>query len=77
MSDLLPGSFDLHIIDTCNLHCKGCIVLDYLQGGRVTNTRYEIDKKTVNNFVKIPNSVFQYNSAKNNTTPNWMTYLAI
>ncbi len=43
MSDLLPGSFDLHIIDTCNLHCKGCIVLDYLQGGRVTNTRYEID----------------------------------
>ena len=41
------------------------------------NTRYEIDKKTVNNFVKIPNSVFQYNSAKNNTNPNWMTYLAI
>ena len=43
MSDLLPGSFDLHIIDTCNLHCDGCVVLDYLQKGIVTNTRYELD----------------------------------
>jgi len=42
MSNLLLGSFDLHIIDTCNLHCSGCIVLDYLQDGRVTNTRYEL-----------------------------------
>ena len=44
----LPGSFDLHIIDTCNLNCKGCIVLDYLQDGRITNTRYELsDVKVV------------------------------
>ena len=41
------------------------------------NTRYDISKKIVNSFVIIPNSVFQYNSAKNNTSPNWMTYLAI
>ena len=41
------------------------------------NTRYDISEKIVNSFVTIPNSVFQYNSAKNITNPNWMTYLAI
>ena len=34
------------------------------------NTKYDISKKIVNSFVIIRNSVFQYNSAKNNTTPN-------
>ena len=37
----------------------------------------KIAKKIVNSFIKIPNSTSQYNSAKNNTNPNWMTYLAI
>ena len=41
------------------------------------NTRYDISKKIVNNFVKIPNSIPQHNSVNNNTMPNWMTYLAI
>ena len=41
------------------------------------NTKYDKSKKIVNSFIIIPNSVFQYNSAKNNTSPNWMTYLAI
>jgi len=31
---LLKGSYDLYIINACNLHCKGCSVLDYK--GRVT-----------------------------------------
>jgi len=31
---LLRGSYDLYIINACNLHCKGCSVLDY--NGRVT-----------------------------------------
>ena len=55
MSDLLPGSFDLHIIDTCNLHCDGCVVLDYLQKGIVTNTRYELDdvKDVMKNLKKL------------------------
>ncbi len=43
MKHLLAGSFDLHIINTCNLHCKGCVVLDYRQEGIVTNTKYELD----------------------------------
>ena len=43
MKHLLTGSFDLHIINTCNLHCKGCVVLDYRQEGIVTNTKYELD----------------------------------
>lgn len=51
----LKGSFDLHIIDKCNLHCKGCIVLDYLQDGRVTNSRYELSdvKKVVDNLIRL------------------------
>ena len=55
MSDLLPGSFDLHIIDTCNLHCDGCVVLDYVQKGIVTNTRYELDdvKDVMKNLKKL------------------------
>tara|TARA_R100000742_G_C4270088_1_gene88730 strand:+ start:337 stop:1134 length:798 start_codon:yes stop_codon:yes gene_type:complete len=38
-SHLLKGSFDLHITDYCNLHCDGCIVLDYQQSGQVTNEK--------------------------------------
>ena len=39
----LKGSFDLHIKDYCNLHCKGCIVLDYRESGKVTNEKYTLD----------------------------------
>ena len=39
----LNGSFDLHITDYCNLHCKGCVVLDYNQSGEVTNEKYTLD----------------------------------
>lgn len=31
---ILKGNYDLYITDICNLHCKGCIVLDYK--GKVT-----------------------------------------
>ena len=40
-------------------------------------TRYDKSKKIVNSLVKVCNSTSQYNSAKNNTNPNWMIYLAI
>jgi organic radical activating enzyme len=43
VKNLLKGSFDLHIIDKCNLHCKACVVLDYLESGLVTNDRYSLD----------------------------------
>ena len=55
MLNVLPGSFDLHIIDTCNLNCKGCVVLDYLQDGRITNSRYELSdvKEVVENLTRL------------------------
>ena len=43
---LLKGSYDLYIINACNLHCKGCSVLDYK--GRVT-----IGHMTVQDIVSI------------------------
>lgn len=43
---LLTGSYDLYIINACNLHCKGCSVLDYK--GRVT-----IGHMTVQDIVSI------------------------
>ena len=33
---LLKGEYDLHITDYCNLHCKGCVVLDYQNIGSQT-----------------------------------------
>ena len=52
---ILPGSFDLHIIDSCNLHCTGCIVLDYLESGKVTNQKYNLDdvKEVMSNFERL------------------------
>ena len=49
---LLKGSFDLHITDYCNLHCKGCTVLDYLETGTITNEKNNLDdvKKIISNF---------------------------
>ena len=41
-SHLLKGEFDLHITDYCNLHCDGCIVLDYQQSGQVTNEKLSL-----------------------------------
>ena len=41
-SHLLKGEFDLHITDFCNLHCDGCIVLDYQQSGQVTNQKLSL-----------------------------------
>ena len=41
------------------------------------NTKYDISKKIINNFVKVPNCTYQYNSEKNNTNHNWKTYLVI
>ena len=51
----LPGEFDLHIIDTCNLHCTECIVLDYLGDNRVTNQKYNLNdvKEVVSNFKRL------------------------
>jgi hypothetical protein len=48
---------------------ENLLMLDPLRFSNV-NTRYDISKKIVNSFVIIPNSIFQYNSAKNNTSPN-------
>ena len=39
---LLKGSFDLHITDYCNLHCKGCTVLDILKKV-ITNEKNNLD----------------------------------
>ena len=52
---ILPGEFDLHIIDTCNLHCTECIGLDYLGDGEVTNQNYNLDdvKEVISNFERL------------------------
>ena len=51
----LPGEFDLHIIDTCNLHCTECIVLDYLGDNKVTNQKYNLNdvKEVMSNFMRL------------------------
>tara|TARA_X000001382_G_scaffold61080_2_gene42023 strand:- start:457 stop:1272 length:816 start_codon:yes stop_codon:yes gene_type:complete len=53
---ILKGSFDLHITDYCNLHCKGCTVLDYLESGLVTN-----EKNNLGDVQKIISNLQKYN----------------
>jgi len=52
----LKGSFDLHITDYCNLHCKGCTVLDYLESGVITN-----EKNNLGDVIKIISNLQKYN----------------
>lgn len=55
MSHLLKGEYDLHITDYCNLHCKGCVVLDYQNMGTPTNERATLDdvKQVVSNLKRL------------------------
>ena len=45
----LKNSFDIYITDKCNLHCQGCIVLDYKDKGNVLKEgKYTLsDLKTI------------------------------
>ena len=55
MSHLLKGEYDLHITDYCNLHCKGCVVLDYQNIGTPTNDRVTLEnvKQIVSNLKRL------------------------